>query len=327
MILSFEQCNSIIDNHLRSLSTANRNPLGLYEPIDYVMSCGGKRIRPILTLMACNIFSDNFENALAPAAAFEIFHNFTLMHDDLMDNADVRRNRPTVHKRWNANTAVLSGDAMQILAFQQMCDAKPDVLPALLDTFTQTALEVCEGQQYDMEFEQRDDVSIEEYITMIRLKTAMLLAACIKAGAICGGASEEYVKLLHRFGIYIGISFQIQDDWLDLYGDPDVFGKAIGGDILSGKKTFLLLTALKEADEKTAKELMTLLKDKKIANDKKIENVRAIYDYLDVSNIAQEAVIEYYHKSTYHISDVLISDPSRKKPLEMLAKKLTSRTK
>jgi geranylgeranyl diphosphate synthase type II len=173
----------------------------------------------------------------------EVFHNFTLLHDDVMDHADVRRNRPTVHKRWSENTAILSGDAMMILAYRYLCQAPADVLPRLLEVFTQTALEVCEGQQYDMDFEQRSDVSVDEYLHMIRLKTAVLLAACLKIGAICGCADHRNAEALYRFGISVGLTFQIQDDFLDVYADPDVFGKAVGGDILCGKKTYLLLTA------------------------------------------------------------------------------------
>ena len=188
-MLSFEQCRTIIEEQLSMLSIGRRMPAGLYKPVEHVMSAGGKRVRPALTLMACNIFSDDIKNALIPSVALEIFHNFTLMHDDLMDNANVRRNRITVHKRWNNNTAILSGDAMMILAYLHMCGTQQDILPVLLETFNRAALEVCEGQQYDMDFEKRDKISIEEYINMIRLKTAGLFAACLKTGAICGGAN------------------------------------------------------------------------------------------------------------------------------------------
>ena len=327
MLLSFEQCNSLIDRQLGRFFVSNRAPAGLYEPVDYVMFSDGKRIRPILTLMACNLFCDEVDDALIPAVAFEIFHNFTLLHDDLMDNADVRRNRPTVHKRWCANTAILSGDAMMTLAFQHICGARPDVLSTLLDTFTNTALKVCEGQQYDMDFEQRNDVSIDEYLKMIRLKTAALLAACLKAGAICGRATTENTELLYQTGISLGISFQIQDDWLDLYGNPDVFGKATGGDILSAKKTFLLLTALRVADEKTGKELILLLQNSSIAADEKIDRVKAIYNRLGVSNIAQQAVAQYYQQAMSHLQDAAIPDPSRKAVLTSFAEKLLKRKK
>jgi len=258
-MFSFEYYMTTIEEELKRLAIGRKIPAGLYEPIDYVMAAGGKRVRPVLTLMACHLFSDDIGKAVTPALALEIFHNFTLLHDDLMDHADVRRNRPTVHKRWNESAAILSGDAMLILAYRLMCRAQSEILPELLDVFTQTALEVCEGQQYDMDFEQRSDVCIDEYLQMIRLKTAVLLAASLKIGAICGGATRENIESLDRFGISLGLTFQIQDDWLDVYADPDVFGKAIGGDILTGKKTFLLLTAFEKADETTRTKLIALL--------------------------------------------------------------------
>ena len=327
MILSFEQCGSIIEEQLNLLSIGSRTPAGLYEPIDYVMAAGGKRVRPALALMACNIFIDDIEKALKPALALEIFHNFTLLHDDLMDNAVVRRNRPTVHKRWNNNTAILSGDAMMILAYRHMNSAHQDILHELIDTLNCAALQVCEGQQYDMDFERRANVTIPEYLNMIRLKTAVLLAACLKAGAICGGANSENVETLYRFGISLGMSFQIQDDWLDLYADPDVFGKAIGGDVISGKKTFLLITALEKADEKTRKELYELIDDKKIAANKKINAVKNIYARLEVSDAAQKAAAEYYQQAMKHLRDVNIPDKSRIASMEMFVEKLLRREK
>ena len=322
-----EQYNPLIDAQLKKMTLGAKTPAGLYEPIEYVMAAGGKRVRPVLTLMACNLFSDDVEKALIPAVALEIFHNFTLLHDDVMDNADVRRNRPTVHKRWNENTAILSGDAMMILSYQYMCQAQPDILPALLDTFTRTALEVCEGQQYDMDFEQRSDVSIDEYLQMIRLKTAVLLAACLKTGAICGGANAANAEALYRFGISLGLTFQIQDDWLDVYSDPDVFGKAIGGDILSGKKTFLLLTAFERADHKTRNELQTLLNHQNLPADEKISRVKAIYDHLEVSEAAQKVMDEHDQQAKSHLREVTLPDPKRIAVLEEFAAKLLKREK
>ena len=327
MIFSFEQCSSIINERLARFTVGSRSPVGLYEPIDFVMSSEGKRIRPVLALMSCNLFSNDVEDALIPAVAFEVFHNFTLLHDDLMDNADVRRNSPTVHKRWCANTAILSGDAMMILAFQYICGSRPALLPALLELFTNTALEVCEGQQYDMDFEKRNNVSIDEYINMIRLKTASLIAACLKAGAICGGASPENTNLIHKTGISLGISFQIQDDWLDVYGDPEVFGKSTGGDILSGKKTFLLLAALQKADKMTGTELTSLLQDKVMEANEKIERVKSLYNRLNVSDIAQQAVAQYYQQAMSYLREIVIPDPSRKNVLELFAEKLLKRRK
>ena len=327
MVLSFEQCGTIIEEQLKRLSIGNLLPSGLYEPVDYIMSAGGKRLRPALALMACNLFSDDIENALMPAIALETFHNFTLIHDDLMDNADVRRNYPTVHKRWNVNTAILSGDAMMILAYRYICRSNPDILPALLDTFNCAALQVCEGQQYDMDFEQRPDVTIDEYLNMIHLKTAVLLATCLKTGAICGGADCKNIEALYSFGISLGMSFEIQDDWLDLYADPDVFGKATGGDIISGKKTFLLITALERADEKNRSELTALLNDKTISANNKINGVKAIYDRFEVSDTAQKAVTEYWRQAVAHLQDVVIAERARMGNIELLAEKLLKREK
>ena len=324
---SLEQCSSWIEERLKQLSVGGKTPAGLYEPVDYTMASGGKRVRPALTLMACNLFCEDIEKALMPAIALEFFHNFTLLHDDVMDNADLRRNRPTVHKRWNENTAILSGDAMLILAYQYMCQAQPEILPALLDTFSRTALEVCEGQQYDMDFEQRTDVSIDEYLQMIRLKTAVLLAACLKTGAICGGANATNSELLYRFGISLGLAFQIQDDWLDVYADQDVFGKAIGGDILSGKKTYLLLTAFEKADEKTRWELSACLNDQKMPAGEKISKVITIYNHLGVSDAAQQAMEKYSQQAMTHLRDVALPDHSRKANLEQLVEILLKRKK
>ncbi|MDR1171829.1 MAG: polyprenyl synthetase family protein [Bacteroidales bacterium] len=323
---TLEQCSSLIEEQLKQLAIGSKIPAGLYEPMDYMMAAGGKRVRPVLALMACNLFADDMEKALMPAIALEVFHNFTLLHDDVMDNADVRRNRPTVHKRWNESTAILSGDAMMILAYRYMCQAQPEILPVLLDTFTRTALEVCEGQQYDMDFEQRANVSINEYLHMIRLKTAVLLAACLKTGAICGGSDAANAESLYRFGISLGLTFQIQDDWLDVYADPDVFGKAIGGDILSGKKTYLLLTAFEKADDKTRAELSALLNNKMPAGDK-INSVKAIYDCLGVSDAARQAMDGYYRQAMSHLREVVVPDESRKIVLEKFAAKLLKREK
>ena len=322
-----EKYNTFIEEEIKRMAISNLTPAGLYDPIDYAMAAGGKRIRPALTLIACHLFNDDFAQALMPAMAMEIFHNFTLLHDDLMDNSDVRRNRPTVHKRWNGNTAILSGDAMLILAYRYMCRAQPDILPELLETFNQTALQVCEGQQYDMDFEQRTEVSIDEYMEMIRLKTAVLLAACLKTGAICGGASPEDGELLYRFGISLGLTFQIQDDWLDVYADPDMFGKAIGCDIVSGKKTFLLLTALERADEKTRRELNMLLIDPTISADEKISNVQKIYNRLEVSEAARYAMDQHYRQAMSQLREVEAPDPSRKSVLEEFAAQLLMRKK
>ena len=319
--------HSLIEEQLKQLAIGSNTPSGLYEPVDYVMSAGGKRVRPVLTLMACHLFCDDIGKAIMPAIALEYFHNFTLLHDDLMDHADIRRNRPTVHKRWNENTAILSGDAMMILAYKYMCRAQPDILPALLETFNRTALEVCEGQQYDMDFEQRTDVSIHEYLHMIRLKTAVLLAACLKIGAICGNAEAVNVEALYQFGISLGLTFQIHDDWLDVYADPEMFGKAIGGDILSGKKTYLLITAFEKADRQIRDELIALLCDQQMPADEKISRVKAIYHHLGVSDAAQQAMEAYYNKALSILQELTIPDNSRKVGLEKFAASLLKREK
>ena len=324
---SLEQCSALVEDKLKQLSVGGNLPAGLYEPIDYVMASGGKRVRPVLALMACNLFDDDIGKALMPAIALEFFHNFTLLHDDVMDNADLRRNRPTVHKRWNENTAILSGDAMMILAYRYICQSPSDILPVLLDTFNRTALEVCEGQQYDMDFEQRSDVSIDEYLRMIRLKTAVLLGACLKIGAICGGTDAANAESLYQFGISLGLTFQIQDDWLDVYANPDVFGKAIGGDILCGKKTFLLLTALEKSDHKTRNELFALLKDPKMPANEKISRTKAIYDHLAVNETARQTMDKYYRQAMTHLQNVAVTDDSRKAGLENLAAALLKREK
>ena len=327
MTLSFEQCSSLVEEQISRMTACDKVPAGLYEPMNYVLSAGGKRVRPTLALMACNVFVNNVEEALMPAVALEVFHNFTLLHDDLMDNADFRRNRPTVHKRWNNNTAILSGDAMMITAYQYLCRAKSGILPELLETFTRTALEVCEGQQYDLDFECRSDVSIDQYISMIRLKTAALMAACLKMGAICGGASSVNCESLYRFGISLGLIFQIQDDWLDVYADPVVFGKATGGDILCAKKTFLLITALEKADEKTRRKLIELLNDKSVAAAEKINEVKNIYDRLEVGKEARREINRHHAEAMSHLSRTIVPDKSRKAELELFAEIMLKREK
>jgi geranylgeranyl diphosphate synthase type II len=324
---TLEQCASLVEERLNRLAIGDMTPAGLYEPIDYAMASGGKRIRPALALMACNLFDDDVETALIPAVALEIFHNFTLLHDDVMDNADVRRNRPAVHRRWNSNAAILSGDAMMILSYRYMCRAQPEILPALLDTFTRAALEVCEGQQFDMDFERRADVSMNEYLQMIRLKTAVLLAASLKIGAICGKADTANAELLYRFGVSLGLTFQIQDDWLDVYADPGVFGKTTGGDILSGKKTCLLLAAFEKSDDATRAELTALLNDAKMPACEKICRVKAIYDRLEAGDTVKQMMYEHYRIAMSHLSDVVLPDESRKTNMEKFAAKLLERKK
>ena len=276
-----------VNDYLKNMPYA-RPPQGLYEPIAYELSLGGKRIRPVLMLMAYNLYQDNVDAILSQAAGLETYHNHTLLHDDVMDKADMRRNKPTVHNVWNENTAILSGDAMLILAYRLMADCPKDKLADVLRVFTETTMEICEGQQWDMEFETRMDVKVEEYIEMIRLKTSVLLAAALKIGAMLGGASDEDAQKLYDFGVKIGLAFQLQDDWLDVYGDPKVFGKNIGGDILCNKKTYRLITALEEADEEQRAVLEGWLAAHDYVPAEKIAAVTALYNDIGVGKRCQE---------------------------------------
>lgn len=303
----------------------SKEPRGLYEPIGYVLSLGGKRIRPVLALMACNLFSDNVQPAVNPALGLEIFHNFTLLHDDIMDRADVRRGKLTVHKKWDDNTAILSGDVMQIASYQFIAKTPADYLKLVLDLFSQTAAEICEGQQYDVDFENRDIVKAEEYLEMIRLKTAVLLGCALKIGAWIGGAGEEDAQLLYDFGINIGLAFQLKDDLLDVYGDEATFGKKIGGDILCNKKTYLLIHALELAKEQDALELQNWIKttDKKLEN-QKILAITSLYNRLGVKVICEDKMQFFYTKAIANLEKVAVLD-NKKQELRKLAEKLMFR--
>lgn len=320
---SVEEISDLINRAIESLNW-DREPAGLYAPIAYTLSLGGKRIRPALTLMACNLYTDELENALKPALGIEIFHNFTLLHDDIMDRAALRRGKPTVHLKWNDNTAILSGDVMQIAAYQLMTAAPAAVLKPVLDLFSRTAVEICEGQQYDMEFENREVVSAGEYIEMIRLKTAVLLGCALKTGAVIGGADDEDAQNLYAFGENIGLAFQLMDDILDVYGDEKTFGKKIGGDILCNKKTYLLIHALHKAEGAVAGQLDALLKGAAGTPEEKIEKVTAIYTTLGVKRIAEDAMNAYYHAAIEALAKVKVAD-DRKSVLLLLAKNLMNR--
>lgn len=269
-------------------------PAGLYEPIKYVLSLGGKRLRPVLLLLSYQLFRDDLERALPAALGLETYHNYTLLHDDLMDRADIRRGRPTVHRVWDENTSILSGDTMLVLAyrFMQQC-GNADVL----NLFTKTALEIGEGQQYDMNFERRTDVTEPEYIEMIRLKTSVLLACAAKTGAILGGASNEEADLLYAYAEQVGVAFQLQDDWLDVYGDPAVFGKKIGGDILCDKKTYLLINAWVHADHGQRERLSRWIGHETENPEEKVEAVTSIYDELGISELCLNAIEEYFRRA------------------------------
>ncbi len=284
---SLEEIQQIVKNQLASINWIS-NPISLYEPIAYSMSMGGKYLRSCMTLIACNMYKNDISEAIQPAIGIEVFHNFTLLHDDIMDKAITRRGKETVHIKWNENAAILSGDAMHIKAYQFVAKCPEKNLPEILSLFSKTAIEVCEGQQYDMDFETRENVTEEEYIQMITLKTAVLVAASLQIGAIIGGASREQANNLYQFGIHIGIAFQLQDDYLDVFGDPAVFGKKIGGDISCNKKTFLLIQALKNATPNDAKNLHYWLENNNDDTEKKISEVTQIYKNSGADLICRE---------------------------------------
>lgn len=281
-------------------------PQKLYEPIAYSLTIGGKRLRPALMLHAASMFTRSVEHVLTAAMAIEIFHNFTLLHDDIMDKADMRRGLPTVHKKYNENVAILSGDAMSILAFKYFANGNDTRLHELLPLFMATALEVCEGQQLDMDFETRDNVTVEEYLEMIRLKTAVLIASSLKIGALLANAKQADADLLYEYGINVGLVFQLQDDWLDVYGDPDLFGKKQGGDICANKKTYLLLKATEACESLTLKQLNHWLLKLDFDSEQKIAAVTAIYDKTGVSETTKNLMRSYHDKALIALEKVAI---------------------
>ena len=302
----------------------DRKPSGLYDPVKYVLSMGGKRIRPVLMLLSYGLFKDDVESVLMPACALEAYHNYTLLHDDLMDNADMRRGHETVHRKWDANTAILSGDSMLVLAYERMAKCNPVYLSDVLHTFTETALEIGEGQQYDMEFETRNDVTEDEYIEMIRLKTSVLLACAQKIGAILAGASKQDQDNLYKFGEQIGLAFQLQDDYLDVYGDPKVFGKKVGGDIICNKKTYMLINAYNRADAEQRRELQHWMEAETFNSDEKVAAVTAIYNKVGVDKLAIEKIAYYFEESKKYLDAVQVSD-ERKAELRLYAQKMMHR--
>lgn len=303
-----------------------RRPKSLYDPIEYVLAGGGKRIRPSFVLMAYNLFHDDVDRILPVATALETYHNYTLLHDDLMDKADMRRGRPTVHKKWDDNTAILSGDTMLVLAYEHLAKCDTKYLKPALDLFTETALEVSEGQQFDMEFETRNDVAEEEYIEMIRLKTSVLLACALKMGAVVAGASDADANALYAFGEKVGLAFQLQDDLLDVYGDPKVFGKAIGGDITSNKKTFMLINAFNRADAGTRAELERWTTATEFDPAEKIAAVTEIYNRLGIDKLAEQRIKEYFEQSRQHLDELSVSG-DRKAVLREYTERMMNRKK
>ncbi len=299
-----------------------QQPANLYESIAYFLNLGGKRMRPILTLMGCELFNGNYHQAKQAALAIELFHNFSLVHDDIMDEAPLRRGHQTVHTKWNSNVGILSGDALLILAYQALATYPAPVLKEILALFNQTAIEVCEGQQYDMDFETINKVSIDEYLTMIKYKTAVLLGCSLKMGAIIGGAQPSDAKELYQFGVNLGVAFQLQDDVLDVYADQNKFGKQVGGDIIANKKTYLLLKAYEDADQAQTKVLNQLLSEQD--NDKKVKGVKFIYAELNIKEKAEQKMNDYYQIALKSLEKIKL--PTVKKdPLLSLAQFLMGR--
>lgn len=302
----------------------NRTPKSLYEPIRYVLSMGGKRIRPVLMLLGYNLYKEDTDKILMNAIALETYHNYTLLHDDLMDQADLRRGHETVHKKWDANTAILSGDSMLVLAYERMAQCDSRHLADVLRLFTTTALEIGEGQQYDMVFETRDDVREEEYIEMIRLKTSVLLACALKIGAILADAPAEDADSLYKFGEQIGLAFQLQDDYLDVYGDSKVFGKKIGGDITSNKKTYMLINAFSHANEAQRQELEKWINAKSFDREEKIAAVTRLYNEIGIDKMAQDKIAYYFEQSKKYLDAVQVP-AERKEELLKYAQRMMKR--
>jgi geranylgeranyl diphosphate synthase type II len=300
----------------------NFEPKGLYEPVKHIMSIPGKRIRPMLCLMSCEMFGGNIKDALFASYAMEVFHNFTLVHDDIMDKADIRRGHPTVHKVFGTNAGILAGDAMLSYAYKYLCMTPAKTLVDVLDVFNKTSIEIYEGQQLDVDFETRLDVSEEEYIKMIEYKTSVLLACSLKVGAIIGGASKEDQERIYNFGLYLGLSFQIKDDLLDTFGEQAKVGKRIGGDILNNKKTFLLINALKKASSEDKEHLLHLLDEKN--EDKKIAEVKEIFNLYHIESYTQGRIEKYYQESIKYL-DAISTDETSKSVVRQLADKIHGR--
>lgn len=302
----------------------DRRPSSLYAPIRYVLSMGGKRIRPVLMLLAYQLYKDDPESILMQAVALETYHNYTLLHDDLMDNADLRRGHETVHKKWNANQAILSGDSMLVLAYERMAQCPKEKLANVLAVFTETALEIGEGQQYDIDFEHRTDVGEEDYIEMIRLKTSVLLACALKIGGILADAPADDLENLYKFGEQMGLAFQLQDDYLDVYGDSKVFGKAIGGDITSNKKTYMLINAFNKANDAQRVELMRWVTAKEFDRQQKVTAVTNLYNEIGIDRLAQKKIAYYFDESKKYLNALQVPE-ERKAELRAYAEKMMVR--
>ncbi len=318
-----KQFTEKINQYINSIDLSSQ-PSELYLPVQYCLHDGGKRIRPLMALLACDMFDGDVEKALGPAVGMEIFHNFTLMHDDIMDQAPLRRGKPSVYKKWNANTAILSGDVMFAMAVQQLAASRTEYLKEILDLFNKTVIEVCEGQQYDMNFEHLDKVSEQQYINMIRLKTAVLPAACLKAGAIIAGASDKDAQLLYDFGVNVGIAFQIMDDWLDIFGDEATFGKKSGGDIIANKKTWLFIKAFELANENQLRDLRNAFTNRIFNPEEKISMVKNVYLQVGLDSKAIDKMEEYNKKAFAFLDEIKIPE-EKKTELKLLARNLLDR--
>lgn len=324
-MLTLKECQDLIHVYLKRISLPE-SPSNLYGPIRYMLEPEGKRIRPALVLLGCNVFSDDVARAIPVAMAIEVFHNFTLMHDDIMDKALMRRNRHAVHVKWTPNIALLSGDAMVIKAYELLAEIRGPSFFSIFSLFNETALKVCEGQQYDMDFESRTDISEDDYLHMVELKTAVLLAASLKAGAIIGGANDTDADLLYEFGRNIGIAFQLQDDFLDLYANPLTFGKEMGNDIVSNKKTLLLIQALKLAAGPVRDELLYWLTSECFDRNEKIQRIRIIYDQLHIDTLSRERV-KTYHEKALTMLNKLSCPHARIAELQAFSDRLMNRNK
>lgn len=320
---SISKYQDIIFSHFNQLAL-KKEPNNLYEPIQYILGLGGKRLRPVLTLMACEVFDVDCQKAIPAATAVEVFHNFSLIHDDIMDDAPLRRGNETVHEKWNLNTGILSGDAMLILAYQYFEEYEPNIFRALAKLFSKTALEVCEGQQYDVDFETRDDVTIPEYLKMIQYKTAVLVGAAMKMGAIVAETSDDNANSIYDFGLNLGIAFQLQDDYLDAFGDPETFGKQVGGDIIENKKTYLYLKAIEFASNSEKEQLLHLFSIHPKENNDKINSVKEIFNQTGASEATQKAIQDYTFKALKTLNDMNI-EADKKEILKAFAEKLMSR--
>jgi geranylgeranyl diphosphate synthase, type II len=325
MLYNFEQLQQKVEAAILHLDFENRKPEGLYAPVGYILSIGGKRIRPVMLLMACNLFSDELDHAVIPSVGLEIFHNFTLLHDDIMDDAAIRRNHPTVHIKWNENTAILSGDAMSVLAYEYLMTTSPELFSKTLPVFSRAAIEVCEGQQLDVDFESQFSVSEQEYLKMIELKTSVLLAASFQIGALLGGANDQEAQNLYDAGLNLGLAFQVQDDLLDTYGDQSKFGKTIGGDILLNKKTFLMVKALEVSGREDKKLLNDIIGAKDFDPTEKIRQVKEIYDRSGVKDLAEQK-IRYYSDKAFGCFEKIGVSSDRKIMITKMASALMSRS-